>query len=267
MSDAKELLSNGKLTEAIEGTTAQGKPAPKDMALRWLLAELLIHKGENDRADKQLDALVTLDPRVAVSATPIRQLLRAEQARRQFYEEGRVPAFLDGATPAIHQRLESFVLLRDGKGKQAGDIAKQAEAARPELSGKCVVNSEEISFKDIRDLDDITASVFEVFTCTGKYYWIDMSQVERIEFVKPERPLDLIWRKARLVVREAFDAEVHIPAVYGNLTGADDATRLGRKTEWIGADEDAVTGVGRRSFVLDGETEIDIMSIETIDFS
>ena len=267
MSDAKELLSNGKLTEAIEGTTAQVKSAPKDMALRWLLAELLIHKGENDRADKQLDALVTLDPRVAVSATPIRQLLRAEQARRQFYEEGRVPAFLDGATPAIHQRLESFVLLRDGKGKQAGDIAKQAEAARPELSGKCVVNSEEISFKDIRDLDDITASVFEVFTCTGKYYWIDMSQVERIEFVKPERPLDLIWRKARLVVREAFDAEVHIPAVYGNLTGADDATRLGRKTEWIGADEDAVTGVGRRSFVLDGETEIDIMSIETIDFS
>ena len=46
VSDVKELLSDGKLTEAIEGTTAQVKSAPKDMALRWLLALRLLQQVE-----------------------------------------------------------------------------------------------------------------------------------------------------------------------------------------------------------------------------
>jgi type VI secretion system protein ImpE len=90
--------------------------------------------------------------------------------------------------------------------------------------------------------------------------------VDLVEFAPPERPLDLIWRKARLVVREAFDAEVHLPAVYGTLTGADDASRLGRRTEWIGGDGDAVVGVGRRCFALDGEEEVDMLAVERLAF-
>jgi type VI secretion system protein ImpE len=87
-----------------------------------------------------------------------------------------------------------------------------------------------------------------------------------VEFAPPERPLDLIWRPVRMVVKDAFDAQVHLPAVYGTLTGADTASRLGRRTEWIGGDGDAVVGVGRRSFVLDGEDEVDMMALERLAF-
>ena len=126
---------------------------------------------------------------------------------------------------------------------------------------------EERSFGDIRDLDDITAEVFEVLTRTGKYYWVEMSRVEVIEFMPPERPLDLVWRPARMVVKDAFDAQVHLPAVYGTLHGADDAARLGRRTEWVGEEGHAVVGVGRRSFVLDGEEEVDMMAIDRLSFT
>ena len=96
-----------------------------------------------------------------------------------------------------------------------------------------------------------------------------MNRVELIEFTPPERPLDLLWRPARMVVRDAFDAQVHLPAVYGGgaLRGEDDASRLGRRTDWIGADGEAVVGVGRRLFVVDGEESIDMMSIESLEFT
>jgi len=124
----------------------------------------------------------------------------------------------------------------------------------------------ERGFADFRDLDDITAEVFEVLTQTGKYYWIEMRRVELIEFTPPERPLDLIWRPARMVVKDAFDAQVHLPAVYGTLTGVDAASRLGRRTDWLGEEGEAIVGVGRRSFVIDGEEEVDMMTLGSITF-
>ena len=266
MTTASEHLNAGRLEAAIAEVTAAVKSAPKAFENRWLLAELLVLAGAFDRADTQLDTLITLEPGFAVSATPIRQLLRAEMARRQCFDEGRVPELLDGAGPQVRERLEAFVLLREGRRAEAGAVVERAEVARPALSGRITAAGEERSFDDFRDLDDITAEVFEVLTQTGKYYWIEMHRVELVEFAPPERPLDLIWRRARLVVKDAFDAEVHLPAVYGTLTGADEASRLGRRTEWVGGEGEAVVGVGRRCFVLDGEHDVDMMAIERITF-
>jgi len=173
----------------------------------------------------------------------------------------------------VRERLQAFVLLREGRAAEAGAICEQAERARPALPGRITLTSggrdagEERSFTDIRDLDDITAEAFEVLTRTGKYYWVEMGRVELIEFMPPERPLDLVWRPARMVVKDAFDAQVHLPAVYGTLKGADDASRLGQRTEWVGDEGHAVVGLGRRSFILDGEEEIDMMAIDRLAFT
>ena len=91
MDSPGDLLQAGRLADAIAAAEGQVKAAPADVDRRWLLAELLILAGQADRADAQLDTLISLEPRAAVTATPLRQLLRAEAARRQFFEEGRVP--------------------------------------------------------------------------------------------------------------------------------------------------------------------------------
>jgi protein involved in temperature-dependent protein secretion len=57
-----------------------------------------------------------------------------------------------------------------------------------------------------------------------------------------------------------------IPAGRGLLPLADDASRLGRRTEWLGGESDAVVGVGRRVYLLDGEQEIDMMGVESFRF-
>ncbi|NCX97315.1 MAG: SciE type virulence protein, partial [Planctomycetia bacterium] len=180
------LLKSGNLAAAIDATAAKVKAAPTDLEARWLLAELLVVSGQNDRADQQLDALMNLEPRASVTAVPVRQLLRAEAARRQFFEEGRVPELIDGADDAIRARLQAFVLVRAGDQAGAGQLVAQAEKDRPALPGKIG----DRSFGDFRDLDDITAGVFEVLTHTGKYYWIPMDRVEAIDFMPIERPLD-----------------------------------------------------------------------------
>lgn len=267
MTTAGKLLATGNLDEAIQAATAEVKAKPKDLEARWLLAELLVLSGQHDRADAQFDAMIAVEPRAAVSAIPIRHLLRAEASRRQFYDEGRVPELLDGVDQQVRDRLEAFVLLRAGKAADAGQLVERAEKARPALAGKLTLaNEEERSFSDFRDLDDITAEVIEVLTQTGKYYWIEMRRVQLIEFTPPERPLDLIWRPVRMVVKDAFDAQVHLPAVYGTIKGADAASRLGRRTDWLGEDGEAIVGVGRRTFVVDGETEVDMMALGSISF-
>jgi type VI secretion system protein ImpE len=267
MTTPQEFLNVGELAEAVAAATAAVKAAPKDLEHRWLLGELLVLSGEIDRADAQFDTIMTLEPKAAVACTPVRQLLRAEMARRQFFDEGRVPELLDGAGERIRERLEAFVLLRAGDRSAAGAIVERAEISRPAIGGTLTVDGTERSFTDLRDLDDVTAEVFEVLTQTGKYYWIEMSRVDFVEFTAPQRPLDLIWRPARMVVREAFDANVHLPAVYGTLQGADAASRLGRRTEWVGEEGEAVVGIGQRTFVIDGEDAVGMLAIGRIAFT
>ncbi len=267
MDSPGDLLAAGNLTAAITAAEGAVKRAPGDLEARWLLAELLILIGETERADGQLDALISLEPRAAVAATPIRQLLRAEAARRQFFDEGRMPELLDGADEPVREQLRAFVQHRSGEAAAAAATVAAAEAARPALPGRLAgTTSGERAFTDFRDLDDLTAGVFEVLTQTGKYYWIPMGRVASISFSPPQRPLDLIWRKGQMCVPEAFEAEVCLPAVYGSLATADDASRLGRRTDFLGGEDEAAIGVGRRLFVVDGEDAIDMLDLERVEF-
>lgn len=263
MSTPHEHLRDGNLAAATASCQEAVKAKPSDLEARWLLAELLVLGGDLERADQQLDTLMNLEPRAAVTAVPLRQLLRAETARRDFFTAGRVPELIDGVDAGVRARLEAFVLLRAGNRAAAGEAVAAAERDRPLLGGTL----DGRAFTDFRDLDDITAGVFEVLTHTGKYYWIPMERVERIEFTPPERPLDLAWRRARMVVRDAFDAEVHLPALYGTVADLDDQLRLGKRTDWLGADGEAILGVGQRSFVIDGEEQSDMLGIGTLTFT
>ena len=123
-----------------------------------------------------------------VGVSLFRQLIRAEQARQQFFSEGRVPEFLNSeVTPDLRRHLEASVLVRDGKTADAVALLAQGESEQPKLTGTC--NGQ--AFDEFRDLDDVTASFFEVLTSTGKYYWIPLDRVDSCEFTKPARPRDL----------------------------------------------------------------------------
>jgi type VI secretion system protein ImpE len=257
-----ELYQSGRLTEAIEAATAEVKKHPADTQRRGILCEMLCFGGDFERADKQLEAISLQDPKAAVGVALYRQLIRAETARQQFFAEGRLPEFIDKPSPVLELHLEASICIRAGDAAKAAELLGRTEEQRGKVGGVC----DGKPFDDIRDLDDLTASFFEVLTSTGKYYWIGMEQVQVIEFRAPEHPHDLIWRRALMVVNNGPDGEVYLPALYaGTHTNSDDQLRLGRATDWVEAEGEPVRGVGQRTFLI-GDEDKTIMECGLIKF-
>lgn len=260
---AQQAFEAGKLHEAIEACSEEIRRKPTEVARRWLLSELLCFAGDFERADRQLDAAAHQDPEALPTASLFRQLIRAEEARQQFYADGRVPELLAAPSPSMRLRLEASMLIREKKPAEAAKLLAEADSQRSPLAGTC--NGQPIA--SFRDLDELTSDVFEVLTTTGKYYWIPMDRVESIEFRPYHRPRDLLWRGAHMIVRDGPDGEVYLPALYPAAgTEADDRFRLGRMTAWRGAEGEPIRGVGQRVFLSD-EEERPILEIQTLTFA
>lgn len=255
-------FATGNIAAALEAATATVRRAPRDLAARVLLAELLVFDGNLERADLILDAAATADPTAGVVVAEFRQLLRAETARRQLWRDGRVPNFLGEPPPALRAQLAAVVAWREGAAEEAAHHAAEAEAARPRVPG----SMDGAAFDDMRDIDDLHAGFFEVLTTTGKYYWIPTERVATLEFRPPRRPRDLVWRRAAMSVLDGPDGEVYLPALYTTgETGLTDALRLGRATEWRDAGPGPVRGIGQRMFLIGNEAS-PIMSLAGLRF-
>ena len=258
--NAKEYYEAGQLREAIAAQNDEVKQHPNDVSRRGFLCELLCFAGDLERADLQLDAMGHQDPQSMIGIALFRQLVRAEQARQQFYTDGRVPEFLSEPAPALRLQLEASIRLREGQADEASRILSESEAQRPKLAGVC--NGQ--PFDDLRDLDDRTASFFEVLTSNGKYYWVPMDSVQVMEFRAPTRPRDLLWRRVHMVVRGGPDGEVYLPTSYaGSHKDPDDRVRLGRVTDWRGGEGKPVQGIGQRTFLVgnDDRTILELTEI------
>lgn len=258
-----ELFQAGQLNEAIDAAIADVKKHPSDTGKRAFFCELLCFAGDLERADKQLDLLSTQLPESAMQVALFRQLIRAEQARRDFYTSGRVPEFIGEPTTAQSLSLQASIELREQNLEAATELIGQAEEARVRVSGMCDGNT----FDDFRDLDDLLAPTVEVLTSTGRYFWIAPERIESMELHPVETPRDLLWRPAAMSVQGGPDGVVYIPVVYfGDAESSDDALKLGRATDWIEhEDEGPVLGRGQRTFLI-GEDDRPILSLTELTF-
>ena len=256
------LFQAGRLADAVVAANAAVRKAPGDLAPRVLLAELLLFSGNLERADVILDAGSVIDPQAGVVIAEFRQLLRAEMARRQQRRDGRLPEFLGEPTAALAASLQISIAQRAGDAAEMALMAAKAEALRPRVEG--ALNG--ARFDDFRDADDFHAGFFEVLTSTGKYFWIPTERIESIQFDKPKRVRDLLWRRVSMSVRGGPDGVVYIPAIYGgDDPNLGDDLRLGRATDWIESPEGPVRGVGQRMF-LAGQDLVSVMDISEITF-
>ena len=210
----------------------------------------------------QLDALGQQDPQVTLAILQFRHLIRAEKARQQFFAEGRLPEFIGEPAPHIRALLDASICLREGASGEAEKLLAQAEESRPHPRG----NSDEQSFDDLRDADDLTSAFLEVLTSNGKYYWVPWEQIEAISLFPAERPRDLVWRRLQLSVASGPDGEVFTPVIYAGSTSDSDARlKLGRVTDW--REHNGVTrGVGQKTFLIGDEART-IMELKEITFA
>lgn len=262
MSTVMEYFQAGRLNDAVAAAIEQVRSKPGDINTRWHLCSLLCFTGDFERVDKHLDLIAAQDAINVPGVALFRQLVRAEVARRQFFAEGRLPEFLSKPTEDLQQCLTASIYLREGKQAEAAALLRQADEKRRVVSG----TYDGKPFSELRDLDDLTATVFEVLTSTGKYYWVPMDTVRVLEPRPLEGPRDLFWRRARMAVVGGPDGEVYLPTLYPNSSAAtDDRLRLGRATEWIGGDSSVLRGVGQRMFLV-GEDAVGIGDLKSLEF-
>ena len=260
--NAHELYRAGRLRDAIAAMNDEVRANPADIDRRGFLAELLAIAGNLDRADLQLDALSQIDAKAAVGIASFRHLVRAEQARMQCFNEGRVPEVLAQPSPALRAVLDALVQMRAGKPADARRLTEEAEAAREHPRGTC----DGQPFDDMRDLDDVCGGFFEVLTSNGKYYWVPMASVTLLEFRPVARPRDLLWRRVHMVVRDGPDGEVFLPCIYPGHADDAEPLRLGRATEWVDDGGGPIRGRGLRTWLI-GDAEKTILDVQTIELS
>lgn len=230
--DTSALLRQGDL-DGVRGVLAgRVRSEPSRAGHRLALADILILQGELERADNQLEIAVQQDTQLALPVALTRQLIRAATARAETFTQRRPPELVAAADPAITAALANLA--------GAEMAPAEADPLRGTIDGR--------AFEGIRDGDDRTAGVLELLTSTGKYIWISLAQIVRLNLAEPERPRDLIWRQAELEVRGGPTGVVYLPAIYPAATMTD-AQRLGRETDWI-EQGGQTAGIGLRTFLV-----------------
>jgi type VI secretion system protein ImpE len=105
-------------------------------------------------------------------------------------------------------------------------------------------------FEGLYDADERFGTVLEVFGTGGVYSWVPLEQVASLTLNPPAAPRDVIWRPAHLSMIDGLDGDVLLPALYPNThEHPDDEVKLGRATEWVGADDDVARGAGGKLLI------------------
>jgi type VI secretion system protein ImpE len=252
---AEEYFQQGQLDSAISAAAEQVKNNPNDEHVRTLFVELLCVKGEFERADSQLHALMTLKPDLALNLAVWRQLIHAAQKRLDVYQLKAKPDMIDEPTKAIKRALDMLLALQEKDADKISSLLKETEINKDD--NKFLVNGDDA--KNIRDLDDVTANFLEVLGTNGKYFWVDFSQVVEVELSKPTRILELLWRKATIVLTNGTEGEVYLPAIYPKTD--DDSAALGKKTEWHN-EFSLYQGIGLKTWLF-GDLDLTIDEISS----
>jgi type VI secretion system protein ImpE len=253
------LFRDGRLSDAIAAQLEIVKSAPTHTGHRIFLAELAAFQGDWDRADRQLEAAINQDSKSGMLPLVMRQLLRAEILREQVFRDGRAPELVVPLPEDGQLQLRICMHCRNSEWEECNALLAQAEEVRPKLAGTC----DDTAIDTLIDLDDRLRGIAEILTGTGKYFWVPWSSIRSLAFTPPERPMDLIWRKAAISVDGGPEGEVYLPVRYPAVSGWAEEEQLGRVTNWHEHPGGFITGSGQRT-VLVGEESRGILDLREL---
>ncbi len=246
METIRELLSSGQLEAAIghAQTTLRQDPAATDV--RACLIELLCLDGQLERADEMLMSLAKHQPDWLAGAANLRQLMRAQHARVALTNGQLADDVVATEGEQLEALLATHLALSEGRYSDAAEAAGRLEAGRSpaiyqvgDLAG------------DFRDCDDSLAGFFEGLGTDGHYYLWLWSDIQEVEFHRASSPVELIWRRASVTLKDGRQGEVFVPLTY--LNSVTETQKLGRETDWQSHDDKLITGLGLKMFLLGDE--------------
>jgi type VI secretion system protein ImpE len=232
---------------------------PQRSDLRIFLFQLYCVQGEWVKAATQLDVLLELDPSSKPMVETYREALRCEVLRRDVFDGKRSPLVLGKPQDWLAGMLEALRLDADGHRDAATDLRARSLEAAPATAG--TLNDEPFAW--LADADGRLGPVVEVII-NGKYYWVPVSRLMRIEIEKPADLRDFVWAPATLTLANGAANVALIPTRYpGTERESDGPLRLARATDWREQPGGAWHGVGQRMLTTD-QTEIALLDVRTV---
>ncbi len=256
---AEERFRVGDLAGCLKDLQAVVKKDPADVKLRIFLAQLLMLRGDWDRAVNQLKVVGEVDASALPMAHAYSMAIGCERVRANVFAGTRGPLLFGEPEPWIAQLMQSLTLLGQGNLQQAAELRAQAFDAAPATAG--TLNGE--PFEWIADADSRLGPVLEVML-NGAYYWVPLHRVTRVTIEPPSDARDLVWVPAQFQWANGGEAMGLVPVRYPGSEASDDASiLLARKTEWREVGPDAYCGLGQRVLTTDGP-EIGLLELREL---
>jgi len=258
---AEQSVRDGDPVAALKYLQDEVKAKPADAKLRVFLFQLLSVLGQWERALNQLNVAATLDPAALAMAQTYREALRCESLRAQVFEGKKSPMIFGEPEQWLALLVESMLLSGRGRGAEAGELRTrafdEAEASSGAVDGK--------PFTWIADADSRLGPVLEAII-EGKYYWVPICRIQKLEMPKPSDMRDLIWLPSQFTWTNGGAVPGHIPARYpGTEESTDDQLRLVRQTQWRQEPGETYLGLGQRVLTTDAN-EYPLLECRTIEF-
>lgn len=264
--DAARRVAAGDLAGALASLQQQVRRQPADARLRIFLFQLLVLLRQWPRAAQQLVLCGELDAGALAMVATCREVLQAEQVREAVMS-GRTTPLVFGEPPAWVGLLAE-ALAADGRGDAA--VAAVLRARALEQAPACSGTLDGRPFAWLADADSRLGPVLEVMM-RGRYGWLPLQALRRIEIDAPEDLRDLVWLPARLTFVSGGETVALLPVRYAPDADADsegegeggdpaalrDARRLARRTDWIALapqhQPDQFRGLGQRLLCTEAE--------------
>jgi len=247
MTSAEENVKAGRLDEALADLQAQVRKNPADARLRVFLFQLLVVRGEWDRALTQLKVASDMDASAVAMLKTYQEALRCEVLRGEVFAGRRTPLLFGKPAEWMALLVEALRLTAAGQYEEARSLRERAFESAPAMAGKI----DDQPFAWIADADSRLGPVMEAIV-NGRYYWIPFSRVKEIRVEKPQDLRDIAWMPASLSLANGGDVVAFIPTRYpGSESAKDPRLVMARSTEWQERPADTFLGLGQRLWTTD----------------
>ncbi|WP_295989996.1 type VI secretion system accessory protein TagJ [Rugamonas sp.] len=256
---AQDCIRDGNLAGALAALQDAVRKNAADAKLRVFLFQLLCVRGEWARALTQLNVAGELDAGTLPMVQTYREAIQCEALRADIFAGKRAPLIFGEPQPWLAQLISALQYDATDPARAAAERA-QALAAAPASPG----NIDGVPFAWLADADQRLGPVLEAIV-NGRYFWIPLCRISRIELDAPADLRDTVWSAASFTWSNGAQTVGLIPTRYnGTAASGDDALLLARRTEWI-AQGEGDAGLGQRMFATD-TADYALMDVRVIAF-
>jgi type VI secretion system protein ImpE len=256
------LPHDASLQEALERVKENVRTRPGDIRERWLLFQISCFMGDWERALKQLQVCVQIDPEHEQTAQLYSVLIRSEVLRAEVLAGNNVPRYvLDPPPEWVTTLLSALQAAAKGNLCQADEAREQALSQAPDSPGE----TNGLLFEWISDTDTRLGPVCELVVA-GRYRWCPFCELTHLRLHEPVGLLDLLWAKADCTLRDGTVLKAYIPARYPGSEQGPDAIRLARETSWQEQGETGIIGLGQKTWMTNSR-EHALLDLRGIAFS